>query len=38
MQSLLTTKQVADYFKVKPSTVTQKFIKMGLKVDLTQKM
>ena len=32
MQSLLTTKQVADYFKVKPSTVTQKFIKMGLKV------
>ena len=32
MQSLLTTKQVANYFKVKPSTVTQKFIKMGLKV------
>lgn len=32
MQNLLTTKQVADYFNVKPVTVTQKFIKQGLKV------
>lgn len=32
MQNLLTTKQVADYFNVKPATVTQKFIKQGLKV------
>lgn len=32
MTNLLTTKQVADYFRVKPSTVTQKFIKQGLKV------
>lgn len=32
MTNLLTTKQVADYFGVKPSTITQKFIKQGLKV------
>ena len=32
MQNLLTTKQVADYFGVSVQTVTQKFIKQGLKV------
>lgn len=32
MEKLLTTKEVADYFGVTPITVTQKFIKMGLKV------
>ena len=30
-EQLLTTKEVANYFKVKEITVTQKFIKMGLK-------
>lgn len=30
-EQLLTTKEVANYFKVKETTVTQKFIKMGLK-------
>lgn len=32
MPNLLTTKQVAEYFGVSPRTVTQKFIKQGLKV------
>lgn len=32
MQNLLTTKQVADYFGVSVQTITQKFIKQGLKV------
>ena len=32
MTNLLTTKQVAEYFGVSVQTVTQKFIKQGLKV------
>jgi len=32
MTNLLTTKQVADYFGVSVQTITQKFIKQGLKV------
>lgn len=31
MQSLLTTKEVAEYFRVTEDTVTQKFIPKGLK-------
>ncbi len=31
-EQLLTTKEVAEYFKVKETTVTQKFIRNGLKV------
>lgn len=31
MEELLTTQEVADYFKVDCRTVTQKFIKEGLK-------
>lgn len=30
MESLLTTKEVAEIFKVKSRTITQKFIPMGL--------
>lgn len=32
MDRLLTTNEVAEYFKVKPRTITQKFIGQGLKV------
>lgn len=31
MESLLTTKEVAEIFKVKSRTITQKFIPLGLK-------